>query len=193
MSTRAIGRMYGLSHTALEKHADKMGWVRDLAPKIRSAADLKVAKAAGRGAASVSEPARTLTPEREQEVVEENAALQAGARLEMRQDIQRVAVLCNAMTAELESVTGRAPDLDRLIDSIGKLKEGSALGADVVDELGRILSLPSRVSSLAKLSVSLTRLIALKRQSLGIDQDDRKDESPFEALLKTIIAAEQVG
>lgn len=164
---RQIGEEQGVSHVAIKKRADKEGWVRDLAAKIRAKADALVTKDA------VTSEVTKEKKVTENEAIEANAELQARIRREQRKDISRGRKLVMSLLDELEEQT----------DNIGLYKQLGELlfapddkGADKLNELyHKVISLGGRTSTMKSLAESLKTLVALEREAFGID-DKRAPE-----------------
>lgn len=81
-SIKAISAEFGVSRPAIDKHARKHGWVRDLAPAIREKSDRQVAQVAV--APPSCSPARSFS---DQAIVDAGAEQLTLVRLGHRQDI----------------------------------------------------------------------------------------------------------
>lgn len=150
LSVREISRRAAVSHTAVQKKADHLGWVRDLAPRIRATARAKLASAAvlkeGSTTALGEDGART--------VVEANAALQVGVVDGHRNLLGR-----------LRRITAK------LIDGLERVLEGTA------DENTKLLLYGrSATDNVYLLARAMTRLVPLERQAFAIDAVP--DEAP---------------
>lgn len=162
MTLRAIGEEYGVSHVAVKKRADKEGWARDLAAKIKAKADALVTKAA---------VTKEVTSERklaDQEVVEANAQLQADIILAHRSDIQRSRRVAMSLLDELEELTGNR----ELFAELGELlRSEDDKGQDRLNDLYmKIVAMPGRVDSMKKLADTLKVLVTAEREAFGIDE-----------------------
>ena len=87
LSSREIASAGGVSHTAINKRAKRLGWDRDLAVRIQTKADALVA----RRMVSDEVAAQRLATERQ--IIEASAERIAQVRGEHRGDIQRVRTL----------------------------------------------------------------------------------------------------
>jgi hypothetical protein len=178
LSVREIARACGVSHTAIQKRADKDAWARDLRAKINARADELVAKA---------QVAKTVAGRRvATDIVESNATSVAQVRLAHRKDIHATRELAMSMMRELIAQTGHPEELDRLADIVfppaSEEEEGSGKRAAKMLELFQaVTSLPERAKTLKALAETLQRLIGLEREAFGIGPvkgDEGADEPP---------------
>jgi hypothetical protein len=93
-----IAAEFGISHTAIAKHARKNGWERDIKARIQAKADAKVS--AAMVAAEVSPETKATEALR----VEVEAEVQARIRLDHRRDIGKFRLMAMNMAAELEEL-----------------------------------------------------------------------------------------
>lgn len=169
-SVLQIGKEHDISHTAINKRFKKLGVSRDLKAKIKAKAEAMVS------AAAVSTEVSTETKPRDVEIIEANATLQANALLDHRKDIKRHRTLAMKLLAEIEAET----DSLHLFEKLGEMLEApDDKGVDKLNELYRkVISTPSRVDSMKKLSETLKNLIAMERQALGLDDVDPEGDKP---------------
>lgn len=158
-SKAELSREYGVSRTAMDKHFGALGIERDLAPRIRSEADRKIAQDA---------VAARLHP-LEGEIVEANAETQARIRRLHRKDIGNLNGLCQFMTEELMAVSGRPVALEQLIQALGDNEDTAALA----EQVQKLISLPSRIASLERLVSATKTLVTLEREAWGIDAKNK--------------------
>lgn len=175
---RSIGDEFGCSHSAIRKHAEANGWVRDLDAKIRATAKSKVSKML------VSKEVAKQRLVTENQVIEANANMQAMAILGERKDTQRMRNLVMNLSEELETTTS---NID-LFHELGELMRApDDNGMDKLNDIyRRVIALPSRIDSMKKLADTLKTLIALEREVLGIDAKTDQEENPIAALMKAI-------
>lgn len=153
-----------VSHAAVIKHFNKAAIERDLAAQIREKAKAKVTEAAVTGKVT---PERTVT---DSQIVEANATLQANALLDHRKDIKRHRMLALKLLEEIESETGDTELFERLGEI---MRSEDDKGQDKRNDLYmKVISTPSRIDSMKKLSETLKNLISLERQALGLDDAD---------------------
>lgn len=161
----AIGKTYGISHTAVQKRAKAENWTRDLSKRIDAAREAKVARAMV--AAKVAAQ-RAATDE---QVVEANAEMQAGIILAHRKDIGALKRTIVGMAGELGSLSNRELQdaLELVLDE--KTEQASdAYRAALNKAFAAALALGGRSSSGKNLVASLGILIDKERQAYGIDK-----------------------
>jgi len=114
LSVREISEAAGVSHTAVNKKAKALKWVRDLKAKIQAKADALVSKA---------EVSRIVSKEAmatERETIDANAQVIASIRIAHRTDIERIRTFSNTLLEELQ---GDGAELPSRIDMNKKLAE----------------------------------------------------------------------
>jgi hypothetical protein len=173
-SLRQIGAEHGVTEGAIRKRANKEGWERDLAEKVRLKAEEKVRKEAVRN--SVRESTRVP----ESVVLEVNSDLLAGVTLGHRKDISRFRSLGVALLEELERGTFSRELFEQLADLVAGPPITGTDPADkaaerrrqqLLESFEKTMSLPSRVDSMKKLADTLKTLIALEREAYGMLND----------------------
>jgi len=178
---RLIASEHGVTHTAINKRANKEGWTRDLNAKIRARAEEKVSKSV----VSTEVSKQRLATERE--TVEANAELQAQVIIAQRKDIQGLRKLVNELSAEL-SLSGN--NIEALENLAVLMAKGEELSDKRLDAVMKAISLPSRVMSVEKLVNAFSKLVALERQAFGIDREEEKPKDPLEGMSEEQLAAE---
>ena len=177
LSIREIADAHGISDTAIRKYAKgsktRLPWERDLNAKIQSKADAMVRAELVRSTVR----AETAT---EREVVEASAIAIAEVRNTHRSDIRRNRSLTMRLLEELEQTT----DNRELFEQLGEiLAAPDDKGTDKLNDIYRkVISLPSRIDSMKKLAETLKTVIALERETYGID--DGKTKTAGDALDK---------
>lgn len=164
LSLREIAKRYGdgISHVAVAKRAKDRGWTRDLSGRIKAKADDLVNRA------EVTSPVTKAT---EEATVNANAQAVASIRLGHRKDIARVRALCLRLTGELEAVTGEHLAIEQMRKLLVKQEGISEAHATKLREtLAKVMSLPSRASTLKQLSDALKTLVGLEREAWQIDE-----------------------
>jgi hypothetical protein len=181
---RQIASENGITHGAITKRANRDGWARDLASKIKARAEEKVSK---RAVSSEVSAKRVAT---ETQVVEANAELQFKVRMEHRTDIQRGRQLYRNLMSELEATTDNA----ELFAQLGELLDTSSPDAsgnwkvDKQNELyKKVISHGGRVGTHKQLVETLEKLVKMERQAFGID-DTAAQTSPLDEMLKRFSA-----
>ena len=179
LSLREIAVTHGITEGAIRKRAKRDSWDRDLTAKIKSKAESLVRKELVRNEVRNS-PEYQAT---EKEIVEANASLQANALLDHRKDIKRHRNLSIALLAEVEAQTND----HELFEKLGELmRQEDDKGQDKLNEVYRkVISTPSRIDSMKKMSDTLKTLIALEREAIGLDDKEAaKDGGVIDDFLK---------
>lgn len=177
-SIRQIAKEQGISHTAIQKKAESEQWTRDLAGKIRAAADAKLAR-------EVATPkvATEVARATERDIVEANAEIQVQIVREHRGNIQRARGLTQQLLDDLSNaMSGRLILQEIIIEETAgdrsPKRRNFLMGA---------VSLGEHASTLESVTRSLKNLIALERQAFGIDDQAPTDpEDTYEARLKRL-------
>lgn len=186
-SLEQIGQENGVTKGRVSQIAKQLGWVRDLAPKIKARADAKVNAAAAKAALNdreLNDPAKQSSRRlAESSVVEANAELQYQVRLSQRKDITRARNVGMALLAELELQAG--PENVDLLSKLGELMaKPDDKGVDKLNELYlKVISLPGRMKTAKDMAETLKTLVALEREAFGIDARSSTPENPLAALL----------
>jgi hypothetical protein len=173
LSLREIAAKDGnVNHVAIKRRAEKLGWTRDLAQKIRSKADDLVTRATVTGDVT----AKAAVTERE--AVEAGAEAIARVRMAHRSDISRGRALAISLLTELEAETS---DIDLFRQLGDMLRNEDRNGQDKRNDLyQKIISSAGRIDSMKKLSDTFKTLIALDREAYGITavQVDTNSRAP---------------
>lgn len=161
LSLREMSQEYGVSHVAIKKRADKEGWTRDLAAKIKAKADALVNSGEVNGGVN-SKPLVN-----EAEIVNANAEVIANIRLSHRKDISRSRNLVMKLLGELEAST----DNIDLFEQLGEmLRREDDKGQDKLNDLyHKVISMAGRTKTMKDLADSLKTLVAIERQAYGLD------------------------
>lgn len=182
--TRETG--VSVSHAAIIKHFKKLGVPRDLAAKVRAKADAMVMES------MVTGKVATVTTKRDAEIIDQSATLVAQVHISHRTDIGRARKLCLILLTELEATTEGVAALEQLDELLQKTEKGDASAETregVSRALQKVISLPSRASTLKALADSLKTLVTLEREAWGISTDpqggDGGDGSIVAALNET--------
>jgi hypothetical protein len=171
LSVREIAAAHGVSHTAIQKRANKEPkWERDLAKRIQAKADALVAKR------EVASQVATEKAATDAVIVEANAQVIAGIRLAHRSDIAKSRTLVMTLLAELEHQTEHRD----LYEKLGELMMSpDDNGRDKLYEAyTKAMALGGRTSTMKALSDSLKTLIALEREAYGLAEEAPPPASP---------------
>lgn len=179
-SVLQIGKENGISHTAINKHFNKLGVPRDKTAKIKAKADELVSMQA------VSASVSTETKIGDVEIIEANAKLQAGLILGQRKDARRGREIVTKLFAELEMST----DNMDLMEQIGELMVApDEAGIDKLNDLYRkVISLPGRVDMAKKLVEALEKIVNIERRVFNI-QDGEGDENQADKITRIVLVA----
>lgn len=180
-SLRDIADEFKVSNVAIVKHAEKVGWTRNLAAKIQEKADAKVAAALVASERAES-PAAKLT---EAVRVEVESEVQARVRLSHRRDVTRMRGIVMNLLDELEIQTKSPETYETLCELVSGApdaddKAGRARADRMQQAFDRALSLGGRTKTVKDLTDTVKTLIALERQAYGVDKtlDDSNQGDP---------------
>jgi hypothetical protein len=185
-TVRQLAKEFSISHTAIQKHADKFGWVRDLTEKIQQTTKNLVATQV------VANSVATETKLTEAHTVRVYSEISASVEMLQRDDLTMGLSVVRSQMNEL-STLGR-PDLMAnleqiadMLDKSGTDENGRAI-VDKANELYRyIISLPGRVKMVKEISGAHGVYIPLQRKVFGLDAKD-SNASPYEDMLRSIAA-----
>lgn len=190
-SVRQIAAEQGVSHTAIQKHAKRQEWTRDLSKKITAKADELVARSvvatpvATESASAMPSGMRNLLRPSERDIVDGNARVVADVRLSHRRKVVRMQGMVDALLGELEVVSN--PEGQGLIEALMDATaapdpddeetalEQKARRKKQLDLLDKVLGLPERIDAMKRLAETQDRVIQLERQAHGIN-----DKTPLE-------------
>jgi len=163
---RKIAEENGISHTLINKKAKELDWSRDLSAKIKAKADALVTKA---------EVSKLVTKESmvtEKQIIDVNANIQATITLKHREKISKHQSLCDKLLEELIDQTVSPDELKQL----GELMLDTELNFDKLNATyHKVISTPSRIDSMKKLSETAKTLVGLERQVYGIADNANGD------------------
>ena len=165
-----FGKEQGVLHTAIQKRADAEQWTRDLAGKIRAAADAKLAREVARPQVS-TEVAKST----EREIVEANATIQVQIVREHRVDIQRARGLSQRLLGELETAIGNRVILQEIAGEA--TKDDRSPQRRIM--LMKAVALPEHAGTLESVVRSLKHLVQMEREAFAITEPGAHDlENP---------------
>ena len=167
---RQIGEENGCSHTAIKKRAEREEWTRDLAARIKEAAEVKVSKE------EVSKEVSSAAKVSERLIIEVNSDIAARAIISERKDVSRARSIVQKLFSELEGLMDNIGDLDRMAEIISSGDDGA-----MQDLLRKVSALPTKTDVAKKLSESLRILVELERKVLKLDE---QPTDPVEAAAK---------
>ena len=169
LSVREIAATHGISHTAIQKKAKSLDWVRDLSARIQAKADAEVAR---REVATEVATNRVAT---DAAIISANAEVIVQVRLNHRKDIVRFRAVALALLDELEVQTGNRD----LFEELGELlRSPDEKGIDKVNDIYRkVISGSMRIDGVKKLAETLKILIGLEREAYGLVDTVGKDDA----------------
>lgn len=182
-SMREIAAEHGITHAAINKRAKREQWDRDLSARIQAKADALVSKA------EVSKMVTAEKLETEKATVDANAQAIANVRLSHRKDITRIKDLASSLLDELSGQT-----IDReLFEQLGELMfNPDDKGIDKLNELYRkVISTPSRIDSMKKLTEAFKNLVSMEREAWGIDRVIGETGNPLLDLIAIVAERQQ--
>ena len=180
-SIRQIAKEQGISHTAIQKRAEVENWPRNLAKKIRAAADAKLAREVATDQVSTEVAKAT-----EREIVDVNAAIQVALIRSHRVDIQRARSLAQRLMADLEEATKHRLLLEEVVNDVTAEDRSTQRRTALM----KAVSIAEHVSTLEVLSRVLKNLITLERQAFGIEQmAEQNPDDSYEARLRRLYEA----
>ena len=184
-SMRLLSSEYGISTARIGQVADERGWSRDLAAKIRTMTQAKLERSILDG---ILDTEKSIA---ENDVVEANAQMQTCVIRQHRAYIARALALAMSLLEELEIATGD----NALLRNLGRLMQApDANGNDKLNQIyGKVITLPSRVDVMKKLSDALRVLIALERGAFGIDRKETDNGGAIDSLIKRVMAKQSDG
>jgi len=161
LSVSEIGRLHGISHTAINKRAKRDGWTRDLSARVKEAVSAKLVSD------GVSEASA-------RETIEAAATRVVEVVRSHRADISRGRTLARSLFDELDEATVNRDEIEEEIEvETAGDRNGQRRAAML-----RAVALPSRASTLLALSSAVKNFITLERQAFSMDAPDGGDDSP---------------
>lgn len=160
LSVVEIGRQHGISHTAINKRAKRDGWTRDLANKVRREVSARL----------VSEE---VSEANAKEAVETAATRGVELVRQHRRSLGRAQTIIEKLLFELERGTDKIDEIEEDIEAeTVKDRDGKRR-----DRMLKAVSLPSRASTAAALSLTIKNIIPLERQAFSLDDNGNADPS----------------
>lgn len=172
-----LSKQYGVSRAAIIKHFGKLGIERDLTAKIKAKTDAMVTQAA-----VTHEVTQNRLRVTENAIIDANARQNAHIITQQRGDLAELRAVELKLMAELATLSGNI----ELAHQIGEIMAApDDAGIDKMnDAYFKVISLPSRVDMLKKLTEIREKRINLERKAFKLD--DEKPENPFAELIKAI-------
>lgn len=179
LSLSALARQFKVSRPAIDKHARRHGWARNLGPTIHAKADRMMADGAVGEVAELCAAAGLDPPPisvSDANVIDAGARQLVVVRMEHRQDIAALRRIVVSLMREL-SVTLDAPErLGMIYDALARPDEPAI--AAMRDMAVLVSSLPARTSVAKNLAEALFKCIGLEREAYGLDTAGGSDGRP---------------
>lgn len=169
-SIKAIAAEFGVSRTAIDKHAKKRGWARDLRPAIQQQSDRQVAQVA---VAPQVAPFKRVTDE---DIVDAGAAQLTLIRLGHRNDIAHAREAGRRLMADFLEMSGsQGAELAAKLDAV--LARGpDAPAGDAMREAAALMrNLPVRARVFKDIIDSIQRVVAMERDAYGLNAEESSD------------------
>lgn len=178
LSLRMIGLEHGISPQTVLNICNRHGVKPDLQRKIRAKSRDAVLESA-----LTPEQRQALSADadaREEQIVDANAAVQTDILAAHRNDLTRARQLVKSLMDELGTVS---QNQDKLRDLVDILTEPGQRGDKKLREaMQRVLSLTSRAGVVDKLINATKNVIALERETYGIDEGLRREDEMAAAI-----------
>lgn len=188
LSDAEIGRQVGCTRQAVQKHAAKHGWKRDLSERVRQEIKTRLV------AQEVAATARAQ-PATEAAIVDEAAKVGVELVRQHRADIKKGRGIANLLLIQLESAIRLRPEVEEAIEDNAREEMADAAGTSghvARDDYQRIqarkrqmlqaVSLPAHASVMRDLSHALKNVIGLEREAYGLTDGDGKPPSDVPAV-----------
>ena len=176
LSVLEIGRQLGVSHTAINKRAKRLGWKRNLAGRVRTEALARL----------VSMPIETkvsieTAPKRQSETEAEAVDVAADRVVQVVREHRTLIGKCMALVTRLVGQLDAATETRQEIEAaIYEATEGASAAARRAAMM-RAVSLVTHSTIAGNLGNALKTLIGLERQAFALD-DEREvaDSGPWQ-------------
>lgn len=158
---------HGSSRSAVNKHALKYGWTKDLSVEIRQATNAKlvaelVANEVAAGGKKVADTVLAAAEVNKQVI------------LGHRQGLQRITRVAGTLLSQIEQAASEMPDLSEVIEMVRNPDDNGLDKAN--DALRKAMSRPQLVDDLKKLAEINERVIKGERQAFGLDDKGQTDD-----------------
>ena len=184
-TVRQLAKEYGVSHTAIQKRAEKFGWTRDLSEKILQTTQSMVATQV------VARSVATETKLTDAAVVKAYSEASASIDMLQRDDLSVALGVSRSQMMELSALSD--PKFAKSLEWLGELMDTSGEDAngkmvlDKANELYRyIISLPGRVKMSKEIAGAHGVYIPLQRKVFNLDGEKNQNAASFEEMLKSV-------
>lgn len=158
LSVSEIGRIFGVSHTAINKRAKKFQWPRDLVDRVRQAVSAKL----------VSNP---VSDEALAETVDQAATRIVQVVREHKGNIRASRNILGKLFDELNDAIDHREEIeDDIVAETATDKDGQRR-----TRMLRAVALGSRAGVMLSLSAAMKNVIVLERQAFNISTEGDKD------------------
>jgi transposase len=177
-SNRQIAEEKGVSESYIRKLAKDFGWKKDLTNQIRARAAELVRSQQLREEVRTKHNSQKIS----EEIVEENAQVQADVITAHRKDIKRARDIAQMLFEELQVAVINSDDIERFAEiraTVGSAEDGSEeLNQKLLEFYTKIMELPTKAGVIDKLANTLNKLIMLERLTFGISDGDNSSDIP---------------
>jgi hypothetical protein len=172
LSLREIGKVHGVSDTAIRKKAKAAGWERDLTEKVNEKVRTEL----------VRSQVRTANPQTEREIIEAAAATVVQVVRGHRKHITRQIELVDLLTEQLVDAAGDRENIEKAILAETITDENSKRYAAMM----KAVSLPTHAGTIVSLTNALKTLIGLERQAFNVKDEVEASANPLADLMAQI-------
>lgn len=183
-TVRQLAKEFDISHTAIQKRAEKFSWVRDLRKKIEETTQSLVATKV------VANSVATETKMSEAATVRAYSEIASSVDLLQRDDLSVALRVSRSQMVELAALGNPdfIPALEWIAEALDKSREddNGRVIADKANELYRyVISLSGRVKMAKEIAASHGVYMPLQRKVFGLDGKD-SNAAPYEDMLRSI-------
>lgn len=159
LSVREIGLQHEVSHTAINKRAKAEGWTRDLAKAVRQEVSNRLVST-------------EVSSANAQEAVDTAAARGVELVRQHRKSLSRAQSIIEKLLFELERGTDNIEEIEDAIEQETQDDKDSKRRNMML----KAVSLPTRASTAAALSLTIKNIIPLERVAFNLDERSTPDE-----------------
>jgi hypothetical protein len=168
LSVREIGRLYSVSHTAINKKAKALGWTQNLAERVREEVSNRLV-------------ASEVSTANAKEAVDAAASRAVDVIRSHRHDIATGRDMIATLLSELSEATKNRHEIEEAIED----ETADDDGPKRRNMMLKAVALPSRAAVMLSLSGAMRHLIGLERQAFNLGNDEApKDDDKSGAASK---------
>lgn len=180
LSVSEIGRQHGISHTAINKRANRDGWTRNLAARVREEVSARL----------VSDGVSSANA---RETVDAAATRVVELVRSHRSDIGRARDVASRIINELDMATAHRDEIAEEIEALCSTEPNDSDAAKARAEkrraaMHRAVSLPSRASSMQSLAGALKTIVQLERQAFNVDAGADENEPATKGDIQNVVS-----